>query len=455
MSKKSIKVANNGRTVQITIGATLPNVDYVIEIAKKDYGFTFPKGVIPIFLIDLYTMFAAYDQVGEENYNHGMILLKYPEIIESLKEQNISFDDREIKAYYTLAVNTLNMVNLKEARGYSPLSKALDILLVVVNAPNRDADNINKIFDYEATITDHVIDDGLQNVKNYGTKDVDLEGVSRSKSDSFEDPFKLTTTVRDFVHSGSIFMKKVILDNPYKSLPVNSAFIKTLKAKMYLTEKLNLGERSSKELEQSNDTNTRVLKTMSSYSQVRHASLSDRVSPTFQSKVLQKSLSVKTKMAPKKVKQAVSLLTDISGSMNELIKQSYVRGIYLHFCEEVVKGNMVINHRFYERNIIDESKADDLKSAQELFKKICTTVPNMGGTDIGACLQTQIDQLSSDPSTTNKEIFIILDGQDKIDPKKIKFKGVIVNAVCIGNQNAGVRETCILSGGRYESITFH
>lgn len=454
MSTKSINVINNGSTVQITIGATLPNQDYIIEIAKKDYGFTFPQNTLPIFLIDLYTMFAAYEQEGE-NYNHKMILLTYKEITDSLKNQNISFNEDEIKAYYKLAVNTFNKINLKEARGYSPLSKALDVLLVVVNAPNKDHDNINLLFDYEKTITDHVVTVQLNCVKNYEKKDVELNGYVRSTTENQSDPFTLTTTIRDYVHSGSIFMKKVILDDPYKSLPINSAFIKTLKAKMYLSDQLNLGERSSNDLEEHNDTNKRYNKPMKSISQVSKTLISDRVKPTFKANILKQSLTVKTKMAPKKVKQAVMLLTDKSGSMNELIKQSYVRGIYLHFCEEVVKGNVVINHRFYETTIIDEFKADDLKSAKELFRKICTETPNMGGTDIANCLQIQIDSLAADRNTTNKEIFIVLDGQDPLDASKLNFKDVIINAVCIGNQNAGIKEACTLSGGRYEAIIFN
>ena len=449
----SIDLVIKSNFCQVTVGADLPATDYVTKVAQEEFGLTFKNGY-PLFLIDLYTVFAHHEYCVEKEieFNLKDIMYSKSELDAYCNLKGIQFEG-ELKNFYQMSKSTLKQLRPENVIGYSPLTKALSVLLFVVNAPK--SNNLDqKIFDdYEENVNDKIVEEGLNNMKNYNQKDVD------KRNEDIDNPgyemnvtLDIGETIRKSVHSINPIIKQIIQDNPYKSIAINKAYLTMMHASMYIKDQIGIGDKSLKEVELNSHGVKRQSQMMSSYGQMNKTNMVSRMLPTYQANLYKKALLVKEKVEPIKAKQGVLLLEDDSGSMSTLWKQSYIRAVVIKFLEQVALGNAEVEHVKYTYTCYGSTIANDLESAKEMFKKVNHNVPNGNGTDIAAVLQEQIDVLVSRNDLINKEIFILLDGQDSLDPDRVDPKGVVINALCLGINNEGVRAVTQKSGGKFKAI---
>lgn len=145
-------------------------------------------------------------------------------------------------------------------------------------------------------------------------------------------------------------------------------------------------------------------------------------------------------------KQVIILNIDNSGSMNSIAKLSRVVAIATDVLAKVVEGTAEVHINWYEATIVNSLVARTEKEAKDVMSFITRNVPSGGGTNIGASLQTIINQ-AIDAKLKEPHVIIILDGDDVVDPNSVELKEVKVSTFLLGKSNSGVEELCNKSGG--------
>lgn len=443
------KIEINNFAVQMTQRLTMPDEEYIRRLAKN-YGLDFGNS-IPLLWKDLYTLFKAkeqyYDEFKLENH-----LYTITDILDLSGLSNLSPEQQK---YYEQSVKFLKKIDFENVPGETPMIQTFNLLGFMVTVQNKATNNTPEdaliLQDYIKKVDDALINKTVE--KQFYTDQDSAGGTSYGDYVS-ELSKSLESNIRSGLYDLSPVAKTIIQENPDKSIPVNTALLKMIRIRAMMDKKLGEALGSTTEKELNNNTNTRESRLLTSVSQSTKASLTQKMMPNFQEKVIKKELAVKTKVAPKKSKQSAIFALDDSGSMATLFKQSYVRAILLKLLEDVVNGDMELTFYNYEVNLRNKHVVKTEEEARKLFKHINQRIPNGGGTYIGNCIQTLVDEVIADPELVNPEIFIVCDGEDHVDPKSINFKGVKVNFISLGNYRKEHEQICTLSGGTYLYETF-
>lgn len=448
----ALKIVINSGACQVTPGSAMPSLDYVKKVAMDKFGIAFPN-YYPLFLVDLYTLFNHHNDCIEKGveYNPEDLIIPRKAFKEACIKMNHDFES--VSDYYGLVTKSLRSIDPSVIPGNTQLQKALQVMLFVVNAPSNRYDK-DIIDEYSKLVSDLTVVEGFKNLRNYDTKAKYDSNLSAESIGPEIQAISLDIgeSIRETVHSITPSMGVVMTSNPEKSIPINRAVILMLKCKMQVQSYLGLKEGSITDYKVSNLGKERRKEQMSKFSQLNKANMVSRSLPTFKQKVFKKELLVTEKVKPTKSKQGIVILEDNSGSMDTLWKQSYIRGIMLHFLDEVVKGNAELEHSHYLTDIYNTTAATTPEEAKAMFDRIKKNRPPGGGTDIGGVLQHKIDELSARTDLVNKEIFILLDGQDPVNPDLVNPKDVKINAVCLGVNNQGVHDVCKKSNGKFVCV---
>lgn len=443
------KIEMNTFAVQMTQRLTMPDEEYIRTLAKKyslDFGYS-----IPLLWKDLYTLFKAVEQydIDFKLENH---LFTMTDILDLSGKPYLS---DELKKYYEQTVKFFKKVNFAEVPGATPMMQTFNLLSYVVTVQDKRDNNSKEdtliLQDYIKKVDDALLNKSVEKefyLDNHHDENSSISDYNTTLSKTLE------SNIRTGLYDLSPVVKNIIQENPDQSIPINTALIRLIKVRAVMDKKLGNALGSVTEKVLNNNTNQRESRRISSVSQATNASLVQKSLPGFKEKVIKKEIDIKTKVAPKKSKQSCIIAVDDSGSMGTLFKQSYVRGILLKLLEDVVNDDMELTFYSYETNLYNKHVIKTEEEAKKLFKHINQRIPNGGGTNIGNCIQTLIDEVIADPELVNPEVFIVCDGEDYVNAKLINFKGVKVNFISLGNERAEHKEVCTLSGGTYIAETF-
>lgn len=437
----------------VTPGAAMPNDAYVKDIAEREFGVNFGTSY-PLMLVDLYAVFSHLEYCTDNDLPFKVENVIIPKSKIRSEIEKLGHDFKDFSNYYSIVTKMILNASLDQVPGYSPLSRALYMITFVANAPTSQY-NARDLYDYEKLINDQIISEGVNNLRNYDSKPVQNDSSGRNDSAIGANiTLDVGVSIRDAVHSISPTMKIILSDNPTDSISINKALIASIKASMYIRELMGSVGTNQSVVEFTYDNRGKIKKTenLTRFSQINKTPLVSRVRPDFKQKLFKKQLTVKEKIAPRKSKQGIIVLEDNSGSMQQLWKQSYIRGIMLKLLELVVDGHAELEHSHYSYDIYNTTSAKDISTAQAMYKRVAKNVPNECGTNIANVLQKQVDILDAKVNLVNKELFILLDGEDKINPDNVNPKGVVINAICLGVNNPGVRAVCEKSGGNFIAI---
>ena len=223
----------------------------------------------------------------------------------------------------------------------------------------------------------------------------------------------------------------------------------------------NLGSefKIEKEIEERIVPNSRIntKKIMRDYSQVYQADLYQRLLPTFDAKLLTKSLVINTPIDKTEHKQKIIILLDYSGSMGETDKQQIVVAMLVDRLRYAMKGEAEIFFSYFVHDKYDLrfTHIHDRKSALDFWATF-STEPNGGDTHLGEMvnhINSEINDygklcnLNIDLSKEKPEILAINDGQDSVKTKDFPYK---TNAISlIDGLNEELKELCLQNDGKY------
>jgi len=155
----------------------------------------------------------------------------------------------------------------------------------------------------------------------------------------------------------------------------------------------------------------------------------------FMQKLVKKELLVKDYKSRRLKRQALYLLIDISGSMNET-KNVYACGVALAFVRQAVDEGSTYFLRFFDDN---PHQLFTIKTKQEAEKMIDILIrqPFSGsGTSIQSAIKKAVEDITNSPENFEKsEIMIISDGEDHVRLDKEELKNVKVHSTIINGRN--------------------
>lgn len=437
----NVKPRNNF-TVQLTNRIPLPSLDYINDMAK-DKGFTFGRQFtsVPSVLEDLYYLYDQHNKTVSEFDVKKHLFSK------ELIEKEILFgpmNDSE-ESYYVYTLKFLTEIDYDAIPGLTPLDKALNTTMYLVHLSNETNGNSNRQSSEINVQNEQQLADAIKDVAQNGVND---GTVGTGSDDSGAECSKeMTKCVRDFLYDLSPSISHIFGATKPSDVKINREMLKTIKIKAYLedTQGLETGLETSKE--RNNDSTERTNLQLEEYSQINKVKKQHLGMEHFDDKFIKKELMVKEKVKPKDRKQILYMLLDDSGSMNNIVKQTYVRAVLLNRLESVVDGKSELVFSLYESRKYMETEVKDKDEAKKLYQTISTKRPRGGGTNIGAVLQETIDQIHDKEGYVNPEIMIVCDGDDYVDPKQLDFKGVRINVVLLGTTNTGLQKIAKLTDG--------
>lgn len=437
-------------SVQMTQRVPLPDEEYIREIAKK-HSLSFGKD-IPLLWKDLYTLFKALDQRGSA-FNVKDHIFSQTDVLDLTGETVLS---GTVQQYYESTRNFLLKINYDEVPGATPLIQAFNVLSFVTSVKGGNDYNTPEdsliLQNYIKEVDEAIINKSVTTQFDLDTKDsgnADLNQISKTLSKTYE------SHMRTGLYDLNPVIKTVIQEDPEQSIPTNSAFIKLIKVKQVMDKKLGDALGSHTDIELNNSSSTTEQRRITSTAHALKAPISQKIMPGFTEKAIKKELAVKTKVAPKKTKQSAIIAVDDSGSMATLWKQSYVRAILLKLLEDVANGDMELVFYNYVTSLYNRWEVTTMDDCKKLFDHVNKRIPSGGGTNIGACIQTLVNEVIANKDLINPEIFIVCDGEDHVDASKIDFKGVKVNFISLGNYRGEHKKVSDLSGGTYISESFN
>jgi len=432
-----------GFTVNLTNTIELPDLKYVNELAREknfEFGGGFSK--VPPILEDLYYLY--YQEREDGNDFDAKTHLFSPKTIEGVLGRDMTESE---KSYYGYTTKFLEGLSYSDCPGYSPMDKALNTIMYLTYLSEQNNKQSGSTNNPNPSANSKLTPEGLAGAIQEMAEGIQEPGSS--KSEGKELTKDIVSCVRDHLYDLSPSIANIYSQDKVADVPINSAILRDIKIKAYLEEKVGLETALDKKLVENNRSKQRKNKQMNSYSQMTKASKTAMVIPNFDDKMAKKELVIKEKVLPETKKQMLTMLLDDSGSMGNIITQSYVRAALLNRLESVIDGKSKLNFYLYESQRYGFKEVKDLKDAQDLFKTISLRSPNGGGTNIGRVLQETIDEIHNVPGYSHPEILICNDGNDHVDYKSIDTKGVKVNVLIFGCQNEGLKKVAKDSGGFY------
>lgn len=278
-------------------------------------------------------------------------------------------------------------------------------------------------------------------------------------------PEELTTleTIEKIDKNGIQFHEELYKDPIVNELLDMHEFSKDYKFDIikFMSMIKNLGSefKIEKEIEEKIVVNSRInsKKIMRDYSQVYQADLYQRLMPTFDAKLLTKSLVINTPIDRTEHKQKIIILLDYSGSMGYTNKQQMVVAILVDRLRYAIKEEAEIFFSYFVKKTetLHFTHIHDRKSALDFWATF-STEPNGGDTHLGEMvnhINSEINDygklcnLNIDLSKEKPEILAINDGQDSVKTEDFPYK---TNAISlIDGLNDELKDLCLENGGKY------
>jgi len=429
-------------SVRLTNEIPFPSIDFINQLSKdKNIRFDNSFTSAPDILKDLFYLFSKEREL-ESDFVKSEHLLNRKVIQDKILMRPL---DREENAYYLYTLNFLSKVKVEEIQGFSPMDKALNVMMFASKlSPENEGNKYDGLGTTEAEETVVTPATVAKAIKHFSEPEKDT-----STPDAGSLSNDLTQCVRDFLGDLSPEIMSIYGAKTKLQMPVDLKILKDIKIKSYLESKLGMEETSEKRIVEDQSSKTKKHMAITSMSDLSKVSKAKFAMPDFKSKLAKKEIFANKKVAPVTKKQMFTMLLDDSGSMSYKLKQSYVRAVLLNRLEPVVKGHASLIFHLYESERYNKKVVNTPKECKELFDEICRRIPSGGGTHIGKVLQETVNECYDVPGYHNPEIMIVCDGDDFVDPTKIDFKGVKINVVALGNSNEGLKEVALKSGGFY------
>ena len=158
----------------------------------------------------------------------------------------------------------------------------------------------------------------------------------------------------------------------------------------------------------------------------------------FYQKLLKKELLVRNYQSRRLKKQALYLLIDVSGSMNDA-KSAYASGVALAFVRQAVSEGSIYFLRFFDYGTDRLHRVTTKKEAEEMVDILVKKPYSGGGTNIDGAIRQAVEDISEDPVKFEKaEIMVITDGADDIGITKKELKKIKVHSTVIDGENNGL-----------------
>ena len=431
-------------TVNTTTKTTMPNIHYINELARaKNFQFKGDVIDVPPIMEDLYYLYNQERELAEE-FDVKDFLFSKQKVAEILGRELTDGEEN----YYNYSVKFLAGLNYKDCPGFSPMDKTLNTILYMTYLSDKLKDKDNSSCPSGKTnVSEEDLTDMIQEFAN-GASTEDSDGKKNKEGN--ETKQDIVSCVRDFLYDLSPEIANIYGKDSVASIPINKNILRDLKVKAHLEDKVGLETSLDKKFEENNASRRKEIKPMTEFSQVTKANKVQMLMPNYKEKLAKKELQIKVKVKPVTKKQSLYMLLDDSGSMNCISKQSNVRAVLMNRLESVIQGKSELKFSLYESSRYHYKEVKTLEEAQALYKDISLRRPGGGGTYIGRILQETINDVVKDTSLHSPEIMIVNDGDDFVDPKDIDFKGVKINVVILGTDNANLKKIAEDSGGFYQ-----
>lgn len=448
--KYTPKDYTNNFTLNLVKKIPTPDVEYINQLAKEkrfSLGPAFTSA--PRILQDLFALFKKEeDDLDQFDLKKYLFSREYMESDVIMRPLNQSENN-----YYRDTLLFLSRINFGETMGMTPMDKSLNVLMHLTHLstktnPAGDWKTTNNPKIKKVRIKDE--DQLAEAIGEMATASYNSNGnIENVDPESLELSDNMTSCVRDYIGDITMSVANIYGYKKPSDVPINRRFLKDLKIKAYLENTEAMGTSKSRKKERNNQSNKRDTMRLEEYSQINKVKKSDMMMENFDDKFIKKEVTVSEKMKPKEYKQILVMLTDDSGSMGNLRKQTYVRAVLLNRLESVVDGKSELHFYSYVGHRYNHREVKDLKSAQALYKEIALRRPPGGGTNIGAVLQETIDEIHAKKGYHKPEIMIVCDGDDTVYPDDLDYKGVRINVVILGTKNNGLKQIAEETDGFY------
>lgn len=225
---------------------------------------------------------------------------------------------------------------------------------------------------------------------------------------------------------------------------INFPFLSVLSTYKEMIDANTSGVLAVKTVKSKQGTNKQSFRsTFNDISKIRKHKLND---PNFKLDMVKGNIRHNEPIIHQKNKQVIILNIDNSGSMQCKKKLSRVVAIVSSVLDKVIEGTAEVHLNWYEAVIVKSLVIKTEEEAKDAFTFVKRNLPKGNGTDIGSSLQTIIDR-AVEAQMNEPHVFIILDGDDRVDPDSVNFKGVKVSTFLLGQSNKGVEDLCNRTGG--------
>lgn len=447
---------HNNFTVNLTNKITLPDIDYINDIAvEKNFSLSRSFKEAPKILSDLYYLFQ------KENTDPLSFDVKNYLFSSSYIEDNIlgrPMNENE-KAYYKYTLLFLEEIDYGNVLGITPLDKSLNIMMYLAhlsenlsneqkkknsswdgtNSPNG---NGNVEIPDEESLAEAIkgMSQGVDGIPDPSSGGDGSGGNKRNNQSQLRQ--EMTKCIRDHLYDLTPSIANIYGKTRPADVPINKGILNDIKVKAYLEQSVGLETGLDTKKVKNNDSNEKETFRMETIDEITKVKKSTMMLENFDDKLVKKDLNIKTKVKPETKKQILYMLLDDSGSMSNVAKQTYVRAVLLNRLESVVDGKSELKFAFYESTRYGFTEVKDKKGAQNLFQKVSLRSPSGGGTYIGNILQETINEIHKDTQTGyhDPEIMIVCDGDDYVDPSSIDYKDVRINVVLLGTENKNLEK---------------
>jgi len=450
---EDVELEEGSFTVHLTNKSTLPDVDYINDLAVEK-NFSLGRSFInpPKVLFDLYYLFQQ-ENIDPLDFDVNKFLFSKEIIEDKIIKRPMNSSEA---SYYDYTLLFLEQIDYSNVLGITPLDKSLNVLMYLthltkeLNSENKKSnwDSENSVDGKNVTIPDEeTLANALQEASG-GMGDETPGSAGEQQSDLSTE---MTKCVRDHLYDLSPSVAHVYGKNKPADVPINRRILNDIKVKAYLENTVGLETGKDTKKVKNNDSNEKNTFRMETVNEVTKVRKSQMMMENFDDKLVRKELNINTKVKPETKKQILYMLLDDSGSMGNISKQTYVRAVLLNRLEAVVEGNAELKFALYESQRYEFSDVKSTKDAQNLYKKISVRRPNGGGTYIGHILQETINEIHADTVTGyhDPEIMIVCDGDDHVDPDQLDYKDVRINVVLLGTENKGLKKVAEDTDGFY------
>ena len=262
-------------------------------------------------------------------------------------------------------------------------------------------------------------------------------------------PFEIVEELKaqkDMIDNLSEFQKECIGDEDLENFKISRETLMQLSILAKLKETKAIQTKGKRIKTKDTRGKHRLNMRMTEISDVSRVKRVNMLMPNFNIKLASKEFYISEKIRREDKKHILFYLEDDSGSMSEPFKIAFCNAMLMNRCEAVVNGEAELIFYSYERDMYNRQHIVNREQALNFYRRHKSRNRNQGSTDIGGCIVKAIEEIQS-MDGVNPEIMIVCDGQDHVTP--INTKNVKVHSFIIGQENEGLKNLCIRSGGIY------